>query len=115
MATIPPNAVHLPFLREAPHLLHLVSNLRTTDVAHAVAQVSVSSMSTRYVSDSALVCAGEKRRYLPGCEDHDICFELRPIRELESFLGEALDGAPVLELNIAIDDVFAGASIYREM
>ena len=52
MPTIPPNAVHLPFLREAPHLLHLVSDLRTTHIAHAVAQVSISSISTRYVSDS---------------------------------------------------------------
>jgi hypothetical protein len=65
----------------------------------------------RYASDSALVCTREKRRYLPGREDHDVCFEFRPIRELESFLSEALDGAPVLELNIAIDDVFACAGI----
>lgn len=62
------------------------------------------------------VFTGEKRRYyLPGCEDHDVCFEFRPIRELESFLGEALDGAPVLKLNIAIDDVLACAGIYQKM
>lgn len=63
-----------------------------------------------------VVCTGEKRMYyLPGCEDHDVCFELCPIRKLEPFLGEALDGAPVLEFNIAIDDVLACAGIYQEM
>ena len=50
MPTVPPNAVHLPFLREAPHLIHLVSDFRTTDFAHAVARISISPKSMRYAS-----------------------------------------------------------------
>ena len=38
-----PNVIYLPFLGVAPHMIHFVSDLRTTDVAHAVAWVSISS------------------------------------------------------------------------
>jgi len=93
MHTVPENAIQLPFLRKALHLVHLVGDLWPTEVVHVVARISISSRSTRY----------------PGRKDYDVPFELRPIHELEPL--KALNCAPALEFNIVIDDVFARASI----
>lgn len=48
----------------------------------------------------------------PGREDYDICFDFCPIRELEAFLGETLDGAAALDLDVTIDDVLARTGVY---
>ena len=47
MPRVPPNAIDLAFVRETPDLVDLVGNLRTTDITHAVARVSIPSETTR--------------------------------------------------------------------
>ena len=115
VSRVPPDATHLPFLGVAPDWIHFVSDLRTTDVTHAVAWVSISLQQHEIRTfDSAWVCTGERRRYLPSCKDHDVCFELRPICESESSRGEVLDSASVLEPDVAVDELFACASVFQK-
>ena len=48
---------------------------------------------------------------LPSCKDYDVHLKRRPIFELETVVGEARDGASVLDLDVPIDDVFTRADI----
>ena len=65
--------------------------------------------------DYALTYTEAKSGSLPSCENHDVRFELRSIREFESLLGETLNSASVLDLDVAIDDVGARTGIYQNM
>ena len=48
---------------------------------------------------------------LPSCKDNHVRLERRPIREREPCFSEARDRAPVLDLDVSIDNVFTRANV----